>query len=313
MKILSIIVPHYNDLFFLKKKIESLSKIENDEIEIIIVDDGSNKECQDYINSIINVHKNIKFIIHEKNVGVVNLLNYAITKYNTAKFILTSSADDIVNVNYLDNLLEILKKNNNFKVFTSKPIFFKSENNDYRYYDAYTGFKKSEFISPENFISILNTKIFAIWGHATIYRKDVYYDLNFFRENHGMYCDWYFAHVAALKYGIYYLAEPIAYFFQRENSLYHSSNFTDDKKKDLIKNMLNDIIKDHPELVKRFNISNIFTLLGSNFLDVANNNQQYKNFTNNKYKFYLRLKNLKILMSPLYKLKSFLIKYIKTR
>lgn len=102
---LSIIIPVYNRADYIGSCLENLIKIQTDEMEILIVDDGSADEslslCRDYEKN----DKRIK-VYHKKNGGVSSARNLGI-KHASGEYLMFVDSDDIV---CSDVLSEFLKK-----------------------------------------------------------------------------------------------------------------------------------------------------------------------------------------------------------
>ena len=75
-ELISIIVPVYNTpIEYLDECLDSLKNQTYENIEIILVDDGSNKQIADYLDYISDV--NI-IVLHKENGGVSSDRNYGI-------------------------------------------------------------------------------------------------------------------------------------------------------------------------------------------------------------------------------------------
>ena len=66
-KKISIIIPVYNSEEFLNKCLDSLTKQSYKNLELIIVNDGSPKNCREIANEYMNKDSRIKYVEHEKN------------------------------------------------------------------------------------------------------------------------------------------------------------------------------------------------------------------------------------------------------
>lgn len=77
MKI-SVIVPVYNVERYLKRCVESLLKQSCQEMEIILVDDGSSDDCPRICDEYTRMYPNVK-VIHKKNGGLSSARNAGIT------------------------------------------------------------------------------------------------------------------------------------------------------------------------------------------------------------------------------------------
>lgn len=106
---ISIIVPIYNVQDYLGKCIESLINQTYKNIEIVLVNDGSNDDSGRICDYYSSIDKRIK-VIHQKNGGVSSARNTGL-KYSTGDYIGFVDPDDWVDNCMYEKLLEILIKN----------------------------------------------------------------------------------------------------------------------------------------------------------------------------------------------------------
>ncbi|WP_455537661.1 glycosyltransferase [Terrisporobacter sp.] len=126
MSKISIIVPVYNtDKVFLKKCIQSLINQTEDDIEIIIINDGSNNDTSDYCNEYSKIDKRIK-VIHQENQGVSVARNTGIDNA-TSKWITFVDPDDWVELDMCERLIENLEGNEDILIFTYTEVFKNKE------------------------------------------------------------------------------------------------------------------------------------------------------------------------------------------
>ena len=102
----SIIVPVYNGEHTIEKCINSLLNQTFDEIEIIIIDDGSIDKSLMCINKIARIDNRIK-VISQNNRGVSNARNVGI-KNSSGEFICFIDCDDWVGNDYIENLYKLI-------------------------------------------------------------------------------------------------------------------------------------------------------------------------------------------------------------
>ena len=102
--LLSIIIPYYKTLNLTMKLLKSLLIQSNDNIEIILIDDGCNEKQFD------NFKYNSGFtsleIIHQENGGVSKARNKGIELAH-GKYIAFIDSDDMVMPNYVETLLDL--------------------------------------------------------------------------------------------------------------------------------------------------------------------------------------------------------------
>jgi GT2 family glycosyltransferase len=111
LPLVSIIIPIYNYGIQFEKALQSVFNSTYKNIEIVIVDDGStNTYVKLKLNSIKD-HPNVK-IIHQENQGPSSSRNNGI-KNSTGDLILPLDADDMVQPDYIQLCVNILKNNKN--------------------------------------------------------------------------------------------------------------------------------------------------------------------------------------------------------
>lgn len=101
-KSLSIIIPYYNTLEYTYELLDILDKQITDEVEVILVDDGSTKK------PFINKYSWLRVFVKE-NGGVSSARNLGLDKI-TGKYVTFIDSDDLVANNYISSILEKIKE-----------------------------------------------------------------------------------------------------------------------------------------------------------------------------------------------------------
>lgn len=101
---LSILIAYYETYEMTLKLLKELSIQKTDEVEIILIDDGCHETRFDRFTDFIIIH-------NYKNEGMSNALNKAL-EYANGKYIAIIDSDDQITMDYIDVLLETLKKHN---------------------------------------------------------------------------------------------------------------------------------------------------------------------------------------------------------
>lgn len=102
---LSIIIPYFETYELTKKLLNSLLIQLNDEVEILLLDDG----CSEYKFDIFqDANENIE-IIHKQNEGVAKTRNKGI-ELAKGKYIAFIDCDDMVMPNYIETILDAIDK-----------------------------------------------------------------------------------------------------------------------------------------------------------------------------------------------------------
>ena len=110
--LVSVLIPTYNRAKLLKEAVQSVIDQSYRPIECIIVDDGSNDNSKEIINSFIekNIENfKIKYFL-QKNAGAQVARNLG-TKYCTGEFIQYLDSDDLLNSEKIKHQVRILKSN----------------------------------------------------------------------------------------------------------------------------------------------------------------------------------------------------------
>lgn len=110
-KKISIIVPVYNSEDFLGVCLNSLIEQSYKNLELIVVNDGSPKNCKEITEEYIKKDNRIKYVEHEKNRG---LFQARITGFenSTGKYIAFLDADDYVSNDFYRELIEKAEETN---------------------------------------------------------------------------------------------------------------------------------------------------------------------------------------------------------
>lgn len=111
MKRISIIVPVYNTEKYLDKCLESLVNQTIDDIEIIIINDGSTDNSSKIIEKFVNLYPEKIKAFTKINGGLSDTRNYGIKKA-VGEFIAFVDSDDYVDKNMYETMYEIAKKEN---------------------------------------------------------------------------------------------------------------------------------------------------------------------------------------------------------
>lgn len=117
MKKVSIIITAYNCEKTIEKAINSCLHQTLDNIEIIIVDDGSNDSTSIIANNYSNTFSNV-YYYHKENGGVFSARNYGLSKVNGEYFIFLDS-DDYFDKDTAKQMYEKGKENNSDLVYSN--------------------------------------------------------------------------------------------------------------------------------------------------------------------------------------------------
>ncbi|MDM8303802.1 glycosyltransferase family 2 protein [Limosilactobacillus vaginalis] len=301
---IDIIIPIYNCENYIRKCINSVIKQNNDNLHLILVDDGST----DKSGKICDLFsKNYSFIdtFHKMNGGVSSARNLGLKKVINDYFTFIDP-DDWVPENYFDIVSRKIKKNNPdilmvpFKrVYTSSIIksnyflgkdnrlFNKKETFDY-VYRRFFGLLGDELSSP---ISLEN--ISPIWGK--FYKTDLFKNIEFIdREKICSEDTWFNICCFQRANKTEYCCET--YYYYNKRNLASAVNTYNSKMLDEYKYLY----KYMKSKIKEDNLPKEFIKALSNRI-VLNQLTMLRNITNSNLNIFLKLKKVQeVLRDPIY-------------
>lgn len=155
----SIIVPVYNVEKYLKRCLNSLIKQTLQEIEIIIVNDGSTDNSLAICKEFENIDKRIK-VYSKNNEGLGLTRNYGISKCN-GKYIAFVDSDDFVSLDFYEKMYTNIEENNTDAVFAE----FRNHRNDGTDSVGEKNSFKEDIVSTKEYLyNILHVKNESLYG-----------------------------------------------------------------------------------------------------------------------------------------------------
>lgn len=181
-KLLTIISPVFNiDSNFFDIFIKSIETLNRGQYDVILVDDGSDKECRNKCDEYANEYENIK-VIHKMNGGVSSARNAGIDLAKTP-FITFADPDDWYDNGAIDKLLNLLNENDadallfgynrEFKTSVFESLDFSTGYIDDRYIDD---LKKAPFYKLFINDKLVPFSMNAVWNK--VYKMDILIEHN---------------------------------------------------------------------------------------------------------------------------------------
>ncbi len=249
--LISIIIPIYNVENYLEKCLDSVIKQTYDNIEIILIDDGSEDKSKQICDNYVKLDSRIK-VIHKNNEGVSKARNIGIDM-SKGKFITFVDSDDYIDINYIEVLYELAIKNKSDIVICG----VKDEDNDGNIVnisnEIITELNKKEILKE-----LLNEKYFFSVCWAKLYKRDRIGDIRF-NENMKIAEDLEFLYKLLDNINAVYVdtTKKLYHFLIREGSATRKG-FNENWKKEieLCENIINDVSKRYPDIrdyaIKRY-------------------------------------------------------------
>ena len=220
MEKVSVIIPVYNDEKYLANCIESVQKQTYSNLEIIIVDDGSTdttpKICEKYREDYANIR-----VLHKENGGIGSSRNAGLAMA-TGDYILFVDSDDWLEDNHIEELYNLLKKNDadiavsNFNYFIEKRgavgFFLKEE--DY-FEKTYT---PEEWFAVENEAKYNMGLMFTVpWGK--LYKRSLFKNIVYPISMHAVEDDLTTWKIYLLADKIVYMNKPTCFYRKHDGSI----------------------------------------------------------------------------------------------
>jgi hypothetical protein len=112
--LISIIIPCYNDAQYIEQAVNSALNQTYSNIEVIVVDDGSNIETKVVLK---RIEPTIKKLITQENQGQSSARNTGIRAAN-GEYILTLDSDDFFEMSFCEKAIVLFQQNRNIKIVT---------------------------------------------------------------------------------------------------------------------------------------------------------------------------------------------------
>ena len=118
---ISIIIPVYNAGNYIKKCIDSILSQTYENFEVIVINDGSSDNSWELLNKYYSDNKKIK-LFNQENKGVSMTRNFGIDNAN-GDWITFVDADDWIENNTLERIVNIIEQNNNLEIIMSNLFY----------------------------------------------------------------------------------------------------------------------------------------------------------------------------------------------
>lgn len=170
--LVSIIIPYYKGEENIKETLLSAYNQTYKNLEVILVNDGSERVFLDQLKSENSVFSELT-IIHQENQGQSKARNNG-AKSAKGKYLLFLDCDDIIDVTYVEKCVKIAESNPEIRIIYSKAKYFEARTGDWKLPD----YDQKSFLT-ENCFPIT----------ALIYTED-FIKAGGFDENLTFYEDW---------------------------------------------------------------------------------------------------------------------------
>lgn len=274
LPLVSIIVPVYNVAYCLETCLDSIVNQTYKNIEIILIDDGSEDNSGEICEKYAMLDKRIK-VLHNLNCGVSHSRNIGI-KYSKGEYIVFIDSDDKVDKNYILYLLEPVK-NRDYDLVICNLINVYKKNNRIKAIRVIidkklTGNIKEDYFSLKE---ILPFSVLKLFKTEIIKDNSIFFKENFNLSEDELFIYDYLKHVKKYKF----INEYLYYYIHRYNNSL-SNNITLKNFNNYIKKLY--IEKEFFKEMKIYNGNIILTDHAINqigrFLLLENHSNSYSDF-----------------------------------
>ncbi len=239
--LISVIVPIYKVEKYLEKCIESIINQTYENLEIILVDDGSPDLCGEICDQYALKDNRIK-VIHKSNGGLSSARNAGLD-ISKGEYIGFVDSDDHISEDMYTYLFNSIRENNTklavcniFYEFESGKIQRKSRDNKDLQFDFFNGLLE------------MNTyRLFDMGAWSKLYNKTLFSEIRF---PEGKLSEDYFVmyRIFELAQKISYVSNPCYYYLQRKNSISRNASINHDFL-DAAKTQMEYLDSNYPEMM----------------------------------------------------------------
>lgn len=186
MNQVTVVIPNYNGIHFLKKCLPSLW--ESDFLpHVIVVDNGSEDGSADWV---AGHYPEIHIIRFSENRGFCKAVNAGIEKAET-EFVILLNNDTVVDPHFVTGLLEVIRRDGKIFSVGAKMLMLARPDriDDGGDYYCALGWAFARGKNQPACRYDKETRIFAACGGAAIYRKKLVEELGYFDESHFAYLE----------------------------------------------------------------------------------------------------------------------------
>jgi len=218
--LVSIITPCYNSEKFIHRYLESILNQTYNNIEIILVNDGSSDNTENIILSYKKFfkEKGIKFVYnYQKNAGVSEAINAGL-KIFTGEYLCWPDPDDYFETTSIEKKVSILENNKEYAVVTSDAYIRKMDNLN-ESIGRIAGNNKNRF--RENQFDLLLTENSVFCPICHLVRSSAFIDTNPNKTIYGARraSNWQMLLPVYYKYKRYFLNEPLCNYIIHDNNI----------------------------------------------------------------------------------------------
>jgi len=255
----SIIIPTYNRVKYLRECLKSVFDQTFQDFEIIVIDDGSYENIEELV--IKDFPDRITYLRHKENLGKGTLFPAVFTGLNAARgeYIVLLGDDDLLEKEHLETAMQIFKNSPEIGCFSSDLKQIDFEGNIRSKESHFTGYLKRrnpEFKVEDKIVTAEDVFMYALGtaSSGVVFTREMIEEIGFYRQEYKMAADWeYVFRIAASRFKLYFCSKPLVKY--RSHSMNISKDYYEVDKLKI--EILSQAIQKYPQLKKNLGYRNI--------------------------------------------------------
>jgi glycosyltransferase involved in cell wall biosynthesis len=203
-KMLTVVIPHYNQRDFLPRAVASVLRGETCDLEIIIVDDGSTDGSEPVLAALEATSPLITVIRCKVNQGVVKALNTGLAAAR-GRYVAFLGADDLVLPNLYGPLLRALGDHTAAGLACSQLAIIGSDGSLRGIRPLTPPSFRTEYLDPQTICQRIKRTDHWISSTTTMFRTDFLRIAGGFDPTLGVFCDIIVERILAFQHGFVYV------------------------------------------------------------------------------------------------------------
>ena len=207
---LSVVVPNFNDVKYLKRCIDSICSQDVLPNELIILDDASTDNSVQVIEDAIHGYSFARLVHNPVNLGGGGVPNANKgLSMATSKFVFFLGANDLILPGFFLKVKKSLEVNPHAGLFSAMVWLMDEQGNYLRIHPSPVLSLSDTFIPPDLCRKIMANQGSWLTGQTTVYRREALVAAGGFDATLGGLCDLLAAQVVASRYGAAYSPTPL--------------------------------------------------------------------------------------------------------
>ena len=210
MKSVTVIIPNWNGMAYLKTCLDSLSRQDTDDFETLVVDNHSEDGSVAFIRE---QYPWVRLIVHEENLGFTGGVNAGIEASETP-FVLLLNNDTECDPGFVRNLLQAIERDPKIFSVSSRMVRFREREilDDAGDYYTVLGYQAQRLTGypVTDKRALKPRRVFSACAGAAVYRRSVFREMGLFDPDHFAYLEDIDVGYRAMIYGYRNVYEPSA-------------------------------------------------------------------------------------------------------